>query len=84
LVIRAPCAVVDDDGALDQKVAGLDQKVAGLDRQFGTLEQKFDALGAKVERQLDAFRRETANNQRWLVGLQVTTLLVVIGAVFAR
>jgi hypothetical protein len=32
----------------------------------------------------DAFRREMSSHQRWLVGLQVTTMLVVLGMAFAR
>ena len=67
--------------ALEQRIASLDVK---LDHKVGSLDQKIGALELKVERQLDAFRREMSSHQRWLVGLQVTTMLVVLGTAFAR
>ena len=43
-----------------------------LDRRFETIDRRFDALDDKLSRQF-----------RWLVGLQVTILLAVVGALLA-
>ena len=73
---------------VEERLGGLDRRIdalgAKLDQRIDSLDEKIGALSAKVDRQLDAFRQEMSTNQRWVVGLQVTTLLVVIGAVFAR
>ena len=66
---------------LDQKIASLDAK---LTQRIDVLEQKLDQKMAAVDAKLEAFRSEMSSHQRWLVGLQVTTMLVVLGAAFAR
>jgi hypothetical protein len=43
-----------------------------------------DARGEKIERPLDALRQEMWKNTRWLVSLQVATMLVALGAALAR
>ena len=66
---------------LDQRMQELEGK---LNQRIDSGGQRIGALSAQVDRQLDALRQEMSSNQRWLVGLQVTTLLVVLGAVIAR
>jgi hypothetical protein len=55
-----------------------------MNRRFDGVDRRFDA----VERRIDAVRVELdAKLSRgfvWLVGLQVTVLLAVVGALFGR
>ena len=62
---------------LEQAVRHLDQKVdtrfAQVDARFDLMDRRFAALDDKVSRQFV-----------WVVGVQVTTLVAMIGALLAR
>jgi len=51
----------------------VDTRFEGVDRRFDTVDRRIDALDDKVSRQFV-----------WLVGLQVTALLAIVGALLAR
>jgi hypothetical protein len=51
----------------------VDVRFEGVDRRFDTVDRRIDSLDDKVSRQFV-----------WLVGLQVTTLVAIVGALLAR
>ena len=78
--------------AVDRRIRGLEEKV---DRRIDGLEEKFDrridAFDDKLDRRADKSDRpiegldEKMSRQfSWLVGIQVTTLVAIVGALLAR
>ena len=60
--------------AMPQSAAFRKENVmAGFDRRIDRLEQRFDALDDKMSRQC-----------LWSVGIQITTLVAVVGAALSR
>jgi uncharacterized coiled-coil protein SlyX len=48
------------------------------------LELRMDARFEAVDRRIDAIDNKVSQHFVWLVGLQVTTLLAIVGALIAR
>jgi len=51
-----------------------------MDARFEAVDRRFDT----VDRRIDVLEQKLSNHFGWLAGLQVTTLLAVIGALLAR
>ncbi len=80
--------------SLEERVACLEGKVEELARLGPDLRERLDALDQKVDRfrdelagrldathgRIDALDQKLSTQFRWLVGLMVTVLLAVIGA----
>jgi len=58
---------------MDARFEAGDRRFEAVDRRFDTVDRRIDALDDKVSRQFV-----------WLVGLQVTTLVAIVGALLAR
>jgi len=58
---------------VDARFAGIDRRVEGIEHRFDTMDRRLEGLDDKVSRQFV-----------WLVGVQVTTLVAVDGALIAR
>jgi len=58
---------------MDARFEAVDHRFEAVDRRFDTMDRRIDALDDKVSRQFV-----------WLVGLQVTTLVAIVGALLAR
>jgi hypothetical protein len=68
-----------DDGMLKEaRMAGMEQRVAYLEGRVEEHSQMFVDLRNDIRRLDDKISRQFL----WLVGLQVTTLVAVLGAVF--
>ena len=63
--------------AVDRRFESLEQRVEArfeaVDRRFDTVDRRIDSLDEKVSRQFV-----------WMVGIQVTTLIAIVGALLAR
>jgi hypothetical protein len=59
--------------AIDRRFEAIDRRFEAIDRRFDTVDRRIDSLDDKVSRQFV-----------WLVGLQVTTLVAIVGALLAR
>jgi hypothetical protein len=59
--------------AIDRRFEAIDRRFEAIDRRFDTVDRRIDGLDDKVSRQFV-----------WLVGLQVTTLVAIVGALLAR
>jgi tetrahydromethanopterin S-methyltransferase subunit G len=62
----------------------MERRFEAIDRRFEAIDRRFEALEGKVDRLGDELRRELASQFRWVVGLQITTLIAVLGAFLAR
>jgi uncharacterized coiled-coil protein SlyX len=58
---------------VDARFEGVDRRFEAIDRRFDTVDRRIDALDDKVSQQFV-----------WLVGIQVTTLIAIVGALLAR
>ena len=66
-------AVRNLEHRMDARFEGVDRRFESVDRRFDTLDRRIDAVDEKVSRQFV-----------WLVGLQVTTLVAIVGALLTR
>jgi hypothetical protein len=82
-------AITGFEGRVDRRFETLDRK---LDTKIDALDHKLDAKINALDRKLDAkidvldqgLRREMGNQFRWMMGLMVTLVAVVLGAALAR
>ena len=58
---------------VDRRFEGFDRRFESIDRRFESVDRRFDALDDKLSRHF-----------QWLLGLEITTLVAVIGALLAR
>jgi uncharacterized coiled-coil protein SlyX len=77
-----------------QMFAGLPETITSLEQRmdrrfdhvaarFTVLEEGLNGIEVKLTQRVGALEQKVGH-QRWLVGLQVTTMLVVLGMAFAR
>ena len=66
-------SLVSLEQRIDQRFAAVDQRFVAIDQRFAAVDQRLAALDDKMSRHFT-----------WLVGLQVTTLVAVVGALLAR
>ncbi|HWN87276.1 MAG TPA: hypothetical protein VNN99_19055, partial [Vicinamibacterales bacterium] len=61
---------------------------AKFDRRIDELEAKFerrsDGLEDRFERRVEGLEDKMSRHFTWLVGIQVTTLVAIVGALLAR
>jgi len=56
------------------------ETMAGFERRFDRLDQRVDRLEQRIDRLDDKMSRQFL----WIVGIQITTLVAVVGAVLSR
>jgi tetrahydromethanopterin S-methyltransferase subunit B len=70
--------------ALDAKINALDAKMnrldAKIDAQIARLDTKIDALAHRLDSRIDALDAKISRQFTWLAGMQVATLLAIVGA----
>ena len=66
--------------AIDRRFEAIEQRLAGLELRVGKLELRMGAL----EDRLGFLEVRMANQFLWLVGIQVTTFVAIVGAILAR
>jgi hypothetical protein len=70
--------------AVVQLEQSMDRRFEGVDRRFEALERRLDGLDQKLDQRTDALDQKISRQFVWLVGVQVTTLVALIGALLAR
>jgi len=58
---------------VDARFDAVDRRFEAVDRRFDTVDRRLDTLDDKVSRQFV-----------WIVGIQVTTLVAIVGALLSR
>lgn len=62
----------------------LDVRFEAIDRRFENVERRIDTLDAGLSRRVDALDDKVSRQLIWVVGIQVTTLVAIVGALLAR
>ena len=62
----------------------MDARFEAVDRRFENMERRIDTLDAGLSRRADALDDKISRQFIWLVGIQVTTLVAIVGALLAR
>jgi len=62
-------AVSSLEARMDRRFEAVDRRFEAIDRRFEAIDQRLEGLDAKMSRQFV-----------WLVGLQVTSLIAIVGA----
>lgn len=66
---------------LDLQSRGLDAK---SDRLFQGLDKKTDWLGDRLNARIDALDAKVSRQFTWLVGIQIASLVAIVGALLGR
>jgi len=69
---------------LEQRMDRLEQRMDGLDRKVDRYREELAARIDRLDLRLDSLDAKVSRQFVWLVGIQVTTLVTVLGAVLAR
>ena len=65
-------AVVKGFEAMDRRFEAIDRRFEAIDRRFEAMDRRFVVVDQNMSRQF-----------RWIVGIQMTTLLAMVGAIAA-
>src|SRR6185436_19259203 len=65
---------------IDARFEGVDRRFESIDRRFDAVDRRIDALDEKVTRQGESLDGKMSRQFVWLVGIQVTTLVAIVGA----
>jgi hypothetical protein len=66
-------ALAQFEQRVDGRFETVDRRFEAIDRRFESMDRRFDAVDDKLSRQF-----------QWLVGIQITTLVAIVGALLAR
>ena len=63
----------------------MDRRFEAIDRRFEALELRFDqrleSMEQRFDRRFEAMDQNTSRQFRWLAGIQLTTLIAMVGAI---
>ena len=54
-----------------------------MERRFEAMDRRFEAMEQRFDRRLEVVDENMSRQFRWIVGIQITTLLAMIGAIGA-
>ena len=66
---------------VDRRIDELEHRIEGLEVK---LERRIEGLEDKFERRSEGLEDKMSRHFTWLVGIQVTTLVAIVGALLAR
>jgi uncharacterized coiled-coil protein SlyX len=58
--------------------------LAGIDRRIDRVEQRIDRLEQRVDARFEALDGKMSRQFLWMVGIQITILIAVLGTVLSR
>ena len=62
----------------------VDNRFDQVERRFEQLERRFEARFDSIDRRFEVQDEKMARQFTWVVGIQVTTLIAIVGALLAR
>ena len=74
------------DGLREAIVEGfkaMERRFEAMDRRFEAMDRRFEDMGQRFDRRLEVVDENMSRQFRWIVGMQITTLLAMIGAIGA-
>lgn len=69
--------------AIEHRFEAVDQRFEAMDQRFEALERRFDRMEQRVEQRLDRLDQQMSRQFFWVVGIQITTVLAMTGAIAA-
>lgn len=72
---------------VDRRLAGMDERLEAVDRRFESQDRRFESFDRRfesVDRRFESLDDKISRQFVWVVGVQVTTLVAVVGALLAR
>jgi len=76
---------------IGQRIDRVDQRIDRVDQRLDRLEQRMEARFEAVDRRFEtidhrfiAIEEKMSRQFLWIVGIQITTLIAVVGAVLSR
>ena len=72
-------AVVKGFEAMDRRFEAIDRRFEAIDRRFEAMDRRFEAM----DRRFVVVDQNMSRQFRWIVGIQMTTLLAMVGAIAA-
>ena len=79
-------AVVELGRRMEQGFEAIDRRFEAIDRRFEAMERRFEAIDQRfeaIERRLDRLDQQMSRQFFWVVGIQITTVLAMTGAIAA-
>ena len=76
-------AVVELGRRMDQRFEAIDQRFEAMERRFEAMESRFDRMEQRFEQRLDRLDQQMSRQFFWVVGIQITTVLAMTGAIAA-
>ena len=77
-------AVRDLERRMDVRFEAVDRRFEAIDRRFENIERRIETLDAGLARRMDALDDKVSRQFVWVVGVQVTTLVAIVGALLTR
>ena len=65
--------------AMDRRFEAIDRRFEAIDRRFEAMDRRFEAM----DRRFVVVDQNMSRQFRWIVGIQMTTLLAMVGAIAA-
>ena len=67
--------------AMDRRVESLEQR---MDARFEAIDRRMESLEQRMDARFESLDNKVSRQFVWLVGVQVTTLVAIVGALLAR
>jgi len=74
-------------GDIQRLEARMDARFEAVDRHFDAVDRRFEAIGGRfdaVDRRFEGLGGKMSTQFLWLVGIQVTMLVAIVGALLTR
>ena len=69
--------------SVEERLVTVEHKVEENARRIDGLHEAIRDLGDRMERRFEAVERNMSSQFRWIVGIQMTTLIAIVGAIAA-
>ena len=69
--------------AMERRFEAIDQRFEAMERRFEAMEGRFDRMEQRFEQRLDRLDQQMSRQFFWVVGIQITTVLAMTGAIAA-
>ena len=69
--------------AIDRRFEAMERRSEAMDQRFEALEGRFDRMEQRFEQRLDRLDQQMSRQFFWVVGIQITTVLAMTGAIAA-
>ncbi len=69
--------------AIDHRFEVIDRRFETMDRRFEAMDRRFEAMEQRFDQRLETIDQKLSRQFFWVVGIQITTVLAMTGAIAA-